>query len=129
VLVLALALPLSTAEVYREADRLGLARGAEELERLRAELLARAAEPLAGPLGNDLQAAALSLCPPIAAELERARGAGAGWTLVSGSGPTALGLFAEPEHARAAAACLEGRAPAAVCAVPVDGEFARAVTL
>jgi 4-diphosphocytidyl-2-C-methyl-D-erythritol kinase len=136
VLVLALALPLSTAEVYREADRLGLARGAGELEGLRARLLGQDASGAGwldaqhgGLLDNDLQRAAVSLCPPIADELGRAREAGAERVLVSGSGPTVLGLFAERERAQAAAARLPGRDPAAVCAVPVDGEFARAVTL
>ncbi|HEV3047760.1 MAG TPA: hypothetical protein VGY13_10415 [Solirubrobacteraceae bacterium] len=150
VLVLPLAAALSTAAVYREADRLGLARAAEELARLRAELLRvdagprraqqRGAEPAdasagwrdaqhAGLLENDLQAAAVSLCPAIADELERARAAGAERALVSGSGPTVLGLFGGEADARAGAARLAGRAPAPVCAAPVGEEFARAVTL
>jgi 4-diphosphocytidyl-2-C-methyl-D-erythritol kinase len=139
VLVLPLAAALSTAAVYREADRLGLARGAGELEGLRERLLREDAGPgdasagwpqaHAGLLDNDLQQAAVSLCPPIARELARAREAGAERVLVSGSGPTVLGLFAKRERAQAAAAGLAGRAPAAVCAVPVDAEFARAVTL
>jgi 4-diphosphocytidyl-2-C-methyl-D-erythritol kinase len=139
VLVLPLAVPLSTADVYGEADRLGLARGARELERLRVGLLGMdVAPPASGVgwldahgrlLGNDLEAAAVSLWPPIRWELKQAREAGAERVLVSGSGSTVLGLFADGADAQTAAARLAGRNPAPVCAVPVDGEFARAVTL
>ena len=47
---------------------------------------------------------------------------------MSGSGPTAIGLFARPREegvtlARAAAAALAEREPAPVTAVPVDAAF------
>jgi 4-diphosphocytidyl-2-C-methyl-D-erythritol kinase len=63
---------LSTAAVFAEADRLGLPRGARELEQCRARLAAALAHGEALPaerglLHNDLQAAALSLRPQIAA--------------------------------------------------------------
>ncbi len=107
VLVLPQAFALSTSDVYREADRLGLARPADELASLRAEL--RAALPanlLARLIGNDLQAAATSLAPGIGEALSAASGAGADHVLVCGSGPTVIGIFQGQEglaRARAAA--------------------------
>ncbi len=103
---------LSTAAVYAEADRLGCARPAGELEAGRSRLLAAAAageSPLSYPelLVNDLAPAAISLRPSIEAALEALRGAGAEVAIVTGSGPTAVGLFADEEAARRAAAELE----------------------
>jgi 4-diphosphocytidyl-2-C-methyl-D-erythritol kinase len=80
---------LSTPDVYREADRLGLARSAAELAVLAAELAAG----LPDRLVNDLEPAALSLAPEIAATLTRAREAGADDAIVCGSGPTVIGVF------------------------------------
>lgn len=81
VLVLALEESLSTAVVYAEADRQRLARSKEELGERRMEL--RAALEHGAPLPaatellhNDLQRAAVSLCPSIAHALEQARGWG-----------------------------------------------------
>jgi 4-diphosphocytidyl-2-C-methyl-D-erythritol kinase len=87
-LVLPAAAQLSTAEVYTAADQLGLTRelGAP---------LPRARELLR----NDLQQAALSLLPGLAGGLAAIADAGAELALVSGSGPTMLGLFG---HANAA---------------------------
>lgn len=91
---------LSTPEVYREADRLGLTRSAEELAAIRADVEATIRQcehrpaPLPSPLiVNDLQPAALSLRPEIAESLARAREAGADEALVCGSGPTVIGIF------------------------------------
>jgi 4-diphosphocytidyl-2-C-methyl-D-erythritol kinase len=133
VLVLAQASGLSTAEVYATADRLDLAHDAFFLEErrkaLRAALELGAALP-GGPdmLHNDLQRAAVALCPAVGPALEQAREAGAEVAFVSGSGPTVVGLFARangPERARRAAAGLAGREPAPVAAVSVDASFAR----
>lgn len=98
---------LRTADVYAEADRLGLARPEAELERLRGELLgatATGASPLSYPdlLVNDLAEAAISLQPPIEEALAALRAAGAAIAIVTGSGPTAAGLFAERAAAEAA---------------------------
>lgn len=103
---------LGTAEVFAEADRLGLGRGREELDELAARLRRVAgagASPLAFPelLVNDLEPAARSLRPAIGAALEALREAGAAVALLSGSGPTAVGLFADLAAARDAAATLE----------------------
>ncbi|HEY3865148.1 MAG TPA: hypothetical protein VGL54_03565 [Solirubrobacteraceae bacterium] len=132
-LVLPAAGGLSTAAVYAEADRLGLARTADALQErrqaLRRALELSAAVPAASELlENDLQAAAISLCPEIAAGLFQARDAGAELALVSGSGPTVLGLFPHANglgRAERAAAGLQGRAPAPICATPVSAAFAR----
>ena len=110
VLVLPSHAALSTAAVYAQADRLGLTRSAAELAAL---------EPDALTAVNDLQAAALSLEPSIGAALERARAAGAAHAFVSGSGPTVLGLFADPLAAEGAAVALAGENVEALSAQPV----------
>jgi 4-diphosphocytidyl-2-C-methyl-D-erythritol kinase len=132
-LVLPAAGGLSTAAVYAEADRLGLVRSTEALEQrrsaLRRALELSAAVPAARELlENDLAPAAISLCPEIAAALSQAREVGAEIALVSGSGPTVLGLFAHANglgRAERGAAGLEDRAPVPICATPVDAAFAR----
>lgn len=103
---------LSTAAVYAEADRLALPRGPADLAARLGEVRAGIGE---GPFGlspellaNDLEPAALHLCPSIAAQLDRVRALGAEHAMVSGSGPTVLGLFADPAAARSAAESLPG---------------------
>jgi len=110
---------LSTAAVFAEADRLGLGRDAAELEALAArlrEVAGAGASPLAYPelLVNDLEAPARSLRPAIGEALEALRAAGAPVALLSGSGPTAVGLFPDLAAARVAAEQL-GRDDAIVC--------------
>jgi 4-diphosphocytidyl-2-C-methyl-D-erythritol kinase len=110
---------LGTAEVFAEADRLGLGRSAEELDALAERLRAAAgagASPLSYPelLVNDLEPAALSLRPAIGDALESLRAAGASPALMTGSGPTAFGVFEDLASARAAAAELD-RDDAIVC--------------
>jgi 4-diphosphocytidyl-2-C-methyl-D-erythritol kinase len=133
VLVLAQAKPLSTAEVYATADRLGLARDAFSL---RAHLKTQGqAFELGAPLPrdiellhNDLQAAAIELCPEIGDALKQAEQAGAEIAFVSGSGPTVVGLFARANglaRAERAAAGVAGREPAALAAVSVGSDFGR----
>ena len=110
---------LSTADVFAEADRLGLGRPAEELDELadRLRLAAGAgSSPLACPelLVNDLEPAARSLRPEIGDALDALRAAGAPHALLTGSGPTAFGLFETLAAARDAAATL-GRDDAIAC--------------
>jgi 4-diphosphocytidyl-2-C-methyl-D-erythritol kinase len=92
--------PLSTPDVYREFDRLGLARGADELAALAAQVREHADDLPDALTVNDLQPAAISLCPAIKENLERVRAAGADLALVSGSGPTVLGFTRTPQAAR-----------------------------
>jgi 4-diphosphocytidyl-2-C-methyl-D-erythritol kinase len=99
---------LSTAEVFAEADRLGLGRSAEQLEALAQRLLTAAgagASPLdyAELLENDLEPAARALRPDIGEALGALREAGAPLALLTGSGPTAFGLFPDLAAAREAA--------------------------
>jgi 4-diphosphocytidyl-2-C-methyl-D-erythritol kinase len=110
---------LATAAVFAEADRLGLGRTAEELDEL-AERLRAAAGAAASPLAfsellvNDLEPAARSLRPDIGDALDALRAAGAPLALLTGSGPTAFGLFESLAAARAAAEALD-RDDAIVC--------------
>jgi len=124
VVVLPLDAELPTADVYAEADRLGLRREtldlARSLTRMQAAL---SAATILECLHNDLQDAARSLCPAIDEALEAVIAAGADNALVSGSGPTVLGIFAEAGHAeRAARVCesiaADGRFPGPVLARP-----------
>jgi 4-diphosphocytidyl-2-C-methyl-D-erythritol kinase len=97
---------LSTADVYREADRIGATRARLDPDSLRA--LARAPlTGLAAGLENDLERAALSLRPELAAELDALRAAGALAARITGSGPTAYGVFATRGDAEQAAAGLQ----------------------
>ena len=114
---------LSTAEVYAEADRLGLGRDRAEIAKA-CRRLREAAESGASPLDysdllvNDLERAAISLRPEIAGALEALSEAGAQRSLVTGSGPTAFGLFADIVAADRAAAALPPRYAAAIVTAP-----------
>jgi 4-diphosphocytidyl-2-C-methyl-D-erythritol kinase len=114
---------LRTADVYAEADRLGLGRERRELDAIADELrrvAAGGASPLeyAELLVNDLGEAALSLRPEIQAALAALEEAGAGATLVAGSGPTAFGLFEDIVAADRAARALPPRYAGAIVAAP-----------
>jgi 4-diphosphocytidyl-2-C-methyl-D-erythritol kinase len=118
---------LSTADVYAEADRLGIGRPPEELGAARdrlMELAGSGASPLdyADLLVNDLEEAALSLRPSTGDALDALREAGARTALVTGSGPTALGLFADIVEADAASAALPPRYAGAIVASPASYE-------
>ncbi|MFJ3911561.1 4-diphosphocytidyl-2-C-methyl-D-erythritol kinase [Streptomyces sp. 2132.2] len=101
---------LSTPAVFREFDRLAEGRSIPAPEASPALLAALASgDPaaLAATLANDLQPAALSLRPQLAATLEAGTSAGALATLVSGSGPTTAFLVRDAESALKVAAALE----------------------
>lgn len=98
---------LATAEVYGELDSSGVLRPRLEPDALRA--LARApVRRLAAALENDLEPAALALRPLLARGLVELQQAGALASRLTGSGPTAFGLFADEERARRAAEGLPG---------------------
>jgi 4-diphosphocytidyl-2-C-methyl-D-erythritol kinase len=129
VIILPLDEQLRTADVYAEADRLGIPRDplglARSLTRMQAAL---SAETILDHLANDLQDAARSLCPAIDATLEAALAAGADSAMVSGSGPTVLAIFADVGHrerATTAHAALSagGRSPEPILARPAGPIF------
>ncbi|MFE0460858.1 4-(cytidine 5'-diphospho)-2-C-methyl-D-erythritol kinase [Kitasatospora sp. NPDC058965] len=107
---------LSTPAVFRECDRLreeaGTGSGVDRVPTPdpSAALLAALAggDPvaLAAAVGNDLQAAALSLRPALADCLDAGLAAGALAALVSGSGPTCAFLAKDAAGAEAVAAAL-----------------------
>ncbi|OKH97730.1 4-(cytidine 5'-diphospho)-2-C-methyl-D-erythritol kinase [Streptomyces sp. CB02923] len=97
---------LSTPAVYAEFDRLNEGVDVPEPEAspgLMDALRAGDAAALAGALSNDLQPAALSLRPSLAATLSAGTAAGALAALVSGSGPTTAFLAKDAESAVAVA--------------------------
>jgi 4-diphosphocytidyl-2-C-methyl-D-erythritol kinase len=98
---------LSTADVYKEADRIESTRERLDPDRLRA-LAAGPLPALAAGVENDLQAAATSLRPAVGEPVERLRAAGALAAALSGSGPTAFGVFSGPAMAERAAVDLSG---------------------
>lgn len=115
---------LTTADVYAEADRLAQLRGDAEMESMRRKLrdaVLDGPSPLAYPehLVNDLQAASISLRPEIEPVLEALAGVGAEHAMVTGSGPTAFGLFATRADADRAAASLIGEYPTAISTGPL----------
>lgn len=100
---------LSTPAVYAEFDRLVEAGEREAAEpevsvALMQALRAGDCEALAPLLANDLQAAALSLAPPLGDTIAAAIDAGALAAIVSGSGPTVAALARSRQHALAVAA-------------------------
>jgi 4-diphosphocytidyl-2-C-methyl-D-erythritol kinase len=115
---------LSTAAVYAEADRLGTARSEAELEAIRRQLR-DAVDEGGSPLGyrehlvNDLQSAAISLRPEIEDALHALEEARAAHAMVTGSGPTAFGLYPTAEEAAMAATELRGRFPDVIATGPL----------
>jgi 4-diphosphocytidyl-2-C-methyl-D-erythritol kinase len=120
---------LSTQAVYRHADRLALPREPDELGSLLARLrsaLAPGRRLLPELLVNDLEPAAVSLCPPLSGALAALRRANADQTLVCGSGPTAAGIYWGCDgvsRARVAAAAVGRDFPGTTVAVPITTEF------
>ncbi len=112
--------PLSTADVYAAFDRLETPAPSTPdavLQALRIGDL----DGLAASLHNDLEPAAVSLRPQLAERREAMLRAGALATLVSGSGPTLLGLARDALHARRIAAEVEQHFDAVEVAVSPAG--------
>ena len=119
---------LATGEVYRQADRMRLARPEPELRERLAAVEDHAAGLPRELVINDLEPAARSLCPAIDEALAVARRAGADHALLCGSGPTVVGLFREPGTARGAAVALAGRDPRPIAVEPWRPRVPEAVT-
>ncbi|HZD38604.1 MAG TPA: 4-(cytidine 5'-diphospho)-2-C-methyl-D-erythritol kinase, partial [Actinomycetes bacterium] len=92
---------LDTAAVYHRFDELGLARplGDRWPSELEAALAAGDVERIGAALANDLEPAAFGLLPALESGKERLVEAGAVGAVMSGSGPTLLGLARDEEHA------------------------------
>ncbi len=96
--------PVATAAVFRArtgpfSAPAGLPDGWRDLEAMAADL---------GVLGNDLEASAMALCPPVAEVLAALRAQpGCRLARMSGSGPTCFGLFADASAAVTTAAALQ----------------------
>jgi 4-diphosphocytidyl-2-C-methyl-D-erythritol kinase len=118
VLVIPSRVELSTAAVYREADRQRLPRDAAALADKLREVSTAAGDLPDELIVNDLEPAARALCPQIDVALAAARGAGAQHAFVCGSGPTVVGLFADLQGARGAAARLYERDPRPLAVAP-----------
>jgi 4-diphosphocytidyl-2-C-methyl-D-erythritol kinase len=105
---------LSAADVYARAQpneiypavRGDLIRGVHTV---------RSAADVAGLVANDLEPAAIELCPGIAGALASVRAAGALAAAVSGSGPTVFGVFSD----RASAEAARSLVPGSIAAAPV----------
>jgi 4-diphosphocytidyl-2-C-methyl-D-erythritol kinase len=92
---------LSTEDVYRHFDELELAAPLDDRwpTDLLDALAAGDSERLAATLHNDLEAAAFDLLPGLPKAKRRLLEAGALGAVMSGSGPTMLGLCRDEEHA------------------------------
>jgi 4-diphosphocytidyl-2-C-methyl-D-erythritol kinase len=120
---------LSTAEVFEGADRLGLGRDPAELAEIAAALREAAgagASPLAYSdlLVSDLEPAARAARPEIGDALAALHGAGAAHTMLTGTGPTAVGLCEDLPAAERVAERLGRQVGAIVCEAgraPLDG--------
>jgi 4-diphosphocytidyl-2-C-methyl-D-erythritol kinase len=96
---------ISTADAYRELDRLG--GGSSTPPDAMLDALQRGDPKLiAARLYNDLQPAAFSLAPELQRTLDAGRELGALGGIVSGSGPTCAFVAASPEDAARLAAAL-----------------------
>lgn len=113
--------PLSTAAVFRAWDRLC---GPTEVEpdAVLAALRGQDALALGGALHNELEPAAFALRPELSEDREALLDAGALGAVLSGSGPTMLGLAESCDHARQIADEVGDRfATTAVAQSPVGG--------
>jgi 4-diphosphocytidyl-2-C-methyl-D-erythritol kinase len=120
---------LSTGGVYAHFDRLGHGRRHldHQCSNLQEAVTTAGYEPLefAAMLQNDLQAAALELAPHARAALAVLTEAGAHVALLSGSGPTAFGLFDTEQAAEDARTALAPRWDGEAIAVrPARSDYA-----
>lgn len=114
---------ISTAQVYNLFDDV-----CEVTARSFSEISSRAVEDLssirdvgrlAGMLHNDLEPVTTKLCPDIKTIKNKLMEAGAAGALMSGSGPSVFGLFADSDAAETVAAGLRGSYPFVKKSVPV----------
>jgi 4-diphosphocytidyl-2-C-methyl-D-erythritol kinase len=102
---------LATPAVFGELDRLraaGRPLRSGNVDQMVAALRSGDVNDVAKALGNDLQAAAISLQPELRRTMRAGTDAGALAVVVSGSGPTVALLCADPAHAGQVAAYMAG---------------------
>ena len=110
---------LSTGDVFGEADAMGIERSPADLESAVAAIRRGRI-----PRDNDLEPAAIALLPSVSGALGAVRAAGAQYAMVSGSGPTVLGIYPTPDAARDGAQALEARGwdgPEPIVTAPLAG--------
>jgi 4-diphosphocytidyl-2-C-methyl-D-erythritol kinase len=114
VVLVAQAEGLRSGDVYAQLDRMGAWRERLDPDPLRE--LAASGDPVrvAAGVENDLQPAALALRPELEGVIDMVRAAGPLGAIVSGSGPTVVGVFADRPAAEAAAAAIPGAQVAAL---------------
>jgi 4-diphosphocytidyl-2-C-methyl-D-erythritol kinase len=119
---------ISAGEAYRELDRLRETEQAPEpigsSDAVLDALRSGSSERLAPTLGNDLQAAALSLRPKLGDVLDAGLDAGALAALVSGSGPTCAFLVRDDDQAQEISMALDKKSKTLqtrVAVAPVNG--------
>jgi 4-diphosphocytidyl-2-C-methyl-D-erythritol kinase len=105
---------LATAEVFAACEPNPIFRAVEG-DLVRAMHTVRSVRDVANLMANDLESVVLSLRPDVAGTLADLSSQGALAQIVTGSGPTAFGLFEHRQAAEAAAA----RIPGAMAASPV----------
>lgn len=97
---------LSTVDVYRHFDRVGVSTGPEVSEELLTAIASGDVEQVARNLHNDLEAPAVDLRPELGEVLAAGRSGGALGGVLSGSGPTCAFLAASEGAAMDLAATL-----------------------
>lgn len=113
---------LSTPQVYAAFDDLDTEPSKVEPDLVLQAVRSGDVELLAGALHNDLEEAAISLRPSLGDRLEDMHAAGALRAIVTGSGPTVVGLARDEGHARQVAARVGGSfAEVHVVASPAGG--------
>jgi 4-diphosphocytidyl-2-C-methyl-D-erythritol kinase len=98
---------LSAGEVFAAGEPNPIFRAVEG-DLVRAMHTVRRVEDVAALMANDLEPAVLGLRPEVGEALAALRREGALAAIVSGSGPTAFGLFRDRDEAEAAAAGIPG---------------------
>jgi 4-diphosphocytidyl-2-C-methyl-D-erythritol kinase len=101
--------PLETRKVFERFDQLGASRNFREIDPPQSQGLQEFVSELES-YRNDLQTAAIALCPEVERTLQTIRAEkGCLTARMSGSGPTCFGIFESDEAATAAAANIAAR--------------------
>lgn len=111
--------PVRAAEAYGRV-RIGLTDDAGFIRLICSAIREGDLRALARALRNDLEPGVVSLCPRVSAVKDELLRAGALGAVMSGSGPTVLGIYEKEEKARAGASRLRERGHTTYVTVPID---------